>query len=61
MSASNTQLFTARQRTAVDDLARLQEKLAEMQKLRPQHSEEIAAALKALARVQKKLLKINEK
>ena len=61
MPVSNAQLFIARQRTAVDDLARVQLKLIDMQKLCPQHSEEIAVSLKALARVQKKLLKINEK
>ena len=60
MPVSNQQLFTARQRSAVDDMARLRIKVAEMERLCPQHSDEVAIVLKALARVQKKICNIKQ-
>ena len=52
MPVSNQKLFTARQRSASEDMTDLQIKLEAMRKLCPKHGDEMGIVLKALARVQ---------
>lgn len=58
MPISNAQIFNARRRTASEDMTRLRAKFVVMQELCPKHQKEMAVLLKALARMQKRLVKI---
>ena len=60
MPVSNQKLFTARQRSALEDITDLQLKLEAMRKLCPKHSDEMDIVLKALARVQQKFRNIKQ-
>lgn len=60
MSVSLQQLFTARQRTAVEDMTCLQLKLGEMRNLCPERGEDMETVLKALVQVQQKLANIKK-
>lgn len=54
-------IFTARKRTASEDMTRLKTKLAQMQELQPEHHDALKVMSKALGRIQNRLNRLNKK